>query len=72
MIQGTFGEKGQLFFEINLMTADGLHLPVEVMLDMGFTEFLAINKQDLDGLGWSYIGDEPLQTALGKAFLNAI
>ncbi|GAA6614837.1 hypothetical protein NUACC26_006230 [Scytonema sp. NUACC26] len=28
MMQGTFGEKGQLFFEIELITADGLNLPV--------------------------------------------
>lgn len=50
MIQGKFGEKGQLFFEIDLITDDGLNLPVDAMLDTGFTGFLAINKQDLDSL----------------------
>ncbi|MCM0590855.1 MAG: aspartyl protease [Gloeotrichia echinulata IR180] len=80
MIEGRFGEKGQLFFEIDLMTSDGLNLPVDAMLDTGFTGFLAINKQDLDGLDWGYIGEEPLRTAkgesrfdiyLGKVILNA-
>lgn len=66
MMQGTFGSKGQLFFEIELMTADGLNLPVDAMLDTGFTGFMAINKQDLDALDWAYIGDEPLRTAQGE------
>ncbi|KAB8319116.1 aspartyl protease [Tolypothrix campylonemoides VB511288] len=66
MMQGTFGSKGQLFFEIELITADGLNLPVDVMLDTGFTGFMAINKQDLDALDWGYIGDEPLRTAQGE------
>lgn len=67
MIQGTFGERGQLFFEIDLITADGFNLPVDAMLDTGFTGFLAINKQDLNGLDWSYLGKEPLQTAQGES-----
>ncbi len=66
MIQGIFGEKGQLFFEMELIAADGFTLPVDVMLDTGFTGFLAINKQDLDALEWTYIGDEPLLTAKGE------
>lgn len=44
MIEGRFGSKGELFFEIELMTGDGLSFPVEAMLDTGFTEFLAINQ----------------------------
>lgn len=67
MIQGTFGERGQLFFEIDLITTDRLYLPVDAMLDTGFTEFMAINKQDLNGLAWSYLGKEPLQTAQGES-----
>ncbi|BAZ29000.1 hypothetical protein NIES4074_14370 [Cylindrospermum sp. NIES-4074] len=50
MIQGYFGDEGQLFFEVELITSDGLNLPVEIMLDTGFTGFMAINKQDLDVL----------------------
>ena len=70
MIQGTFGERGQLFFEIQLISSDGLNLPVDVMLDTGFTEFLAINKQDVDDLDWTYIGKERLRTAQGEARFN--
>ncbi len=29
MIQGNFGEKGQLFFEIEFISDDGLNLPVD-------------------------------------------
>ncbi|MBD2413156.1 aspartyl protease [Nostoc calcicola FACHB-389] len=67
MIQGNFGEKGQLFFEIEFITDDGLNLPVDAMLDTGFTGFLAINKQDLESLDWTYIGEEPLRTAKGES-----
>jgi predicted aspartyl protease len=67
MTQGKFGSKGQLFFELDLITADGLNLTVDAMLDTGFTEYLAINKQDLDGLDWSFIGKEQLRTAQGEA-----
>jgi len=42
MILGTFGSRGELFFEIDLIAADGLNLTVKAMLDTGFTEFLAI------------------------------
>ncbi len=50
MIQGTFGNEVQLFFEIELITADGLNLSVNAMLDTSFTGFMAISKQDLDRL----------------------
>ena len=42
MIQGNFGSEGQLFFEIDLITTNGLNLPVDAMLDTGFTKFMAI------------------------------
>jgi predicted aspartyl protease len=67
MIQGVFGEKGQLFFEIELIAVDGLHLPVDAMFDTGFTGFLAVNKQDLDGLDWKYIRRNKLRTAQGES-----
>ncbi|MEH2357471.1 hypothetical protein [Nostoc sp.] len=35
MIQGSFGDEEQLFFEIELITADGVELSVESMLDTG-------------------------------------
>jgi predicted aspartyl protease len=37
------------------------------MLDTGFTGFLAINKQDISSLDWTYSGKESLQTAKGEA-----
>lgn len=55
MMQGSFGSNGQLFFEIDFITSDALNLPVDAMLDTGFTGFLAINKQDLYGLDWQFI-----------------
>ena len=66
MIQGHFGSRGELFFEIDLITADGSNFTVDAMLDTGFTELLAINKQDLDGLDWSFIRKEELRTAQGE------
>jgi predicted aspartyl protease len=70
MIQGIFGNRGQLFFEIEFITDDRLNLPVDAMLDTGFTGFMAINKQDLDGLNWLFIRKERLRTAQGEARFN--
>lgn len=66
MIQGRFEESGQLFFEIDLISNDGLNLPVDAMFDTGFTGFMAINKQDLDGLEWDYLDKDILRTAQGE------
>ncbi len=68
-----------LYFEIDLITAAGINLTVNVLLDTSFTGFVAINKQDLDGLDWAFIRREELRTAqgettfdiyLGKVLLN--
>lgn len=40
------------------------------MLDTGFTGFLAINKQDLDGLDWQFIRGQELRTAQGEKFFD--
>ena len=64
MIEGRFGEKGELFFELELVVADG-NLLVEALLDTGFTEFLALNKQDVENLDWLYFDQEELLTAKG-------
>ena len=66
MIHGSFGERGELFFEIELLAADGLLLTVHAMLDTGFSGFLAINVQDLEDLGWLLIDKEILRTAQGE------
>ncbi|BAZ14041.1 hypothetical protein NIES4071_58810 [Calothrix sp. NIES-4071] len=67
MIQGVFGDRGQLVFEIELVGVDGSKLPVEAMLDTGFTGFLAMNKQDLDCFSWIYLRRDKLQTAQGES-----
>ncbi len=70
MIQGTFGDRGQLFFEIELISINGFNLPVDAMLDTGFTGFLAINKQDLDALNWQFIREQELRTAQGESLFE--
>mgnify|MGYP001048055116 CR=1 FL=1 len=48
MISGRFGEVDELIFEIDLIAGNGEVLPVEVMLDTGFTAgYLAIDEQDV-------------------------
>jgi predicted aspartyl protease len=66
MIQGSFGSRGELFFEIDLLTSDGLSLTVDAMLDTGFTGLLAINDQDLEALNWLFLEEETLRTAQGE------
>ncbi len=69
MIAGKFGDIGELFFEIDLITADGEVFPVDALLDTGFTTgWLAINTQDIDALAWSIIDfDRTMRTAQGEA-----
>jgi clan AA aspartic protease len=67
MIEGKFGENGQIYFEIDLIDGNGLNLPVEAMLDTGFTEFMAINKQDVESIDWSFLSQDKLRTAQGEA-----
>ena len=65
MIEGFLGEEDALLFEINLIASDGLELPVDAMLDTGFSYFLAINEQDLDALNWNYFDQQVMRTARG-------
>lgn len=67
MISGFFGDEDALFFEIELIALDGLELPVDALFDTGFSAWLAINNQDLDALGWTYIKQQPMFTARGEA-----
>lgn len=56
MIVGRFGDIGELFFDIDLITVDGEQFPIEVLLDTGFTTgWLALDTQDVDALGWNII-----------------
>lgn len=64
-MNGFFGDEDALLFEISLIASDGLELPVDAMLDTGFSYFLAINEQDLDALNWNYFDQQVMQTARG-------
>ena len=66
MIEGRFGENGQIYLEIDLIGGDNFSFPVETMLDTGFTEFLAMNKQDVQSLDWNFLGQDKLRTAQGE------
>ncbi|MBO1347129.1 MAG: aspartyl protease [Hormoscilla sp. GUM202] len=72
MITGRFGGIGELFFEIELIAADGDLIPVETLLDTGFTTgWLAMNNQDAESLGWRIIErDRAMQTARGRDFFD--
>ena len=71
MISGEFNERGELIFEINLIGADGDILPVQALLDTGFTGWLAIDNQDADSLGWILESQkEEMQTARGRSQFN--
>ncbi len=62
-MEGRFGENGQIYFEIDVIGGDNFSFPVETMLDTGFTEFLAMNKQDIESLDWIFLGQDKLRTA---------
>ncbi|MGK7947045.1 MAG: aspartyl protease [Microcystaceae cyanobacterium] len=64
MINGYFNEIGQLYFTLDLITEDE-YLSVDALLDTGFTGLVAINKQDVHELNWSFIREQPMQTAQG-------
>ena len=67
MIEGVFGDRGELYFDIDLIGADGLVITVEALLDTGFTDWLAMNVQDMESLGWSFIREQDRQTASGES-----
>lgn len=70
MIQGYFGEKGELFFEIELIAADGLVVTVNALLDTGFTDWLAMDIQDVESLEWLYLDKQEMRTARGDVRFN--
>lgn len=70
MIEGRFGENGQIYFEIDLINNDGLNLSVEALLDTGFTEFIAMNRQDVESLDWRFLNQDNLRTAQGEAIFD--
>ncbi len=72
MINGCFGEMGELFFEIDLVAADGEMFSIEVLLDTGFTTgWLALDTQDAFSLGWLMLESERvMQTARGEEYFD--
>lgn len=67
MIQGWFGDEDELFFEIELIPNDTLKLSTSVILDTGFSDWLAMDEQDLDGFDWQYLGERKMQLARGES-----
>ncbi|BBD66653.1 hypothetical protein NIES4072_60730 [Nostoc commune NIES-4072] len=69
MIAGSFGDNGELLFEIELVAANDEKFSVEALFDTGFTNgWLAINTQDLEVLEWSLMSAQiEMQTARGEA-----
>ncbi len=65
MIEGYFNFRGELFFEIDLMATNSSIITVDAMLDTGFTDWLALNIQDIEILGWSFLEKSEKQTACG-------
>ena len=70
MIRGRFEEKQQIYFDINLIDRYGLSLSVEALLDTGFTELVAMNKQDIESLDWEFLRQNKLKTAQGESFFD--
>jgi predicted aspartyl protease len=66
MIAGRFGDEDELFFEVELIADNGLELPVDVLLDTGFSGWLAMDSQDLEGLDWIYIRRQKMRAAKGE------
>lgn len=65
---GTFGADGELFFEIQLVAANGEEFFVSALFDTGFTGgWLVLNTQDLEALEWLLIlGQVEMRTARGN------
>lgn len=65
-MQGRFGDNNELLFEVELISKDGVELAIEAMLDTGFSGWLALDLQDLEGLDLHYIGTQDMQLAKGE------
>ena len=72
MIDGKFGEIGELIFEVDLIATDGERFSIDVLLDTGFTTgWLALDTQDAESLGWSIIDrNRVMQMARGEEFFD--
>ncbi|MEG4502968.1 aspartyl protease [Microcoleus sp. F6_B4] len=70
MIAGRFGDEDELFFEVELIADNGLELPVDALLDTGFSGWLAMDSQDLEGLDWIYIRRQKMRRAKGEFYFD--
>lgn len=72
MISGGLGDNGELFFEVQLIAANGEQFFVEALFDTGFTTgWLAINSQDMEALEWLIIIPKiEMQTARGVEYFD--
>lgn len=67
MIAGWFGDEDELIFEIDLIAANGLELPIDTTFDTGFSDWLVMDEQDLEDFNWVYVGERDMQMAKGDA-----
>ena len=69
---GSFGDNGELYFEIQLVAVSGEEFSVDALFDTGFTDgWSAINTQDLEALGWLLLTAQvEMTTARGNARFN--
>ena len=66
MIEGRFNRKGELIFEIGLIAADEALISVPALLDTGFTDWLLLNNEMAQDLGWVQTRSQKrMQTAGG-------
>jgi len=70
MKKGYFNDRGELFFEMDLMMIDSSIVTVDALLDTGFTDWNAQNTQDIEALGWSFLEKSEKQTASGAVKFN--
>jgi len=70
MKSGYFNNRGELFFEMDLIAVDSSIVVADALLDTGFTDWLAVNTQDIEDLGWPFIDKPEKQTASGFVSFN--
>lgn len=70
-MRGRFGERGELYFEIELISAGGDGLIVDALFDTGFTGWIALNRQDAQSLDWLEVDIVPMATARGLASFSS-
>jgi len=65
-MNGFFSDEDALFFEVELISDEGLELAVDAMLDTGFSYWLALDNQDIDTFNWVRLERQTMRTARGN------